>query len=124
MPAETFAREMFERPPPWAQRLLDLRNALVRPLGLVADGASRLNDVNGFPIVSSGNATTILGFDDRHLDFRVVISITDAAGKAQAHVTTLVRRHGIAGRLYLAFVLPFHRRIVPAMMRRVSLSVK
>ena len=33
---------------------------------------------------------------------------------------TVVRRHNIAGRAYFALVRPFHRRVVPALLRRAA----
>ena len=59
-----------------------------------------------------------MGLDDRHLDFRVSLRLLrsdDAAGVLQ--LTTTVTFHGRLGRLYFALVRPFHRRIVPAMLR-------
>jgi hypothetical protein len=34
--------------------------------------------------------------------------------------TTLVLTHNLLGRVYLAIILPFHRLIVPAMLRQVA----
>ncbi|MEM8837580.1 MAG: DUF2867 domain-containing protein [Pseudomonadota bacterium] len=122
MTAEAFARAMIKDPPDWAQRLLILRNVMVRPFGL-SGGKTDGNSVNGFPFMSCEDDQAVLGFDDKHLDFRIVIDMTGrGTEKARAHVTTLVRRHGLPGRLYLAGVLPFHRKIVPAMMRRVAVE--
>jgi hypothetical protein len=57
----------------------------------------------------------VAGFNDHHLDFRVVVDV--AAGE-QVTATTLVKTHNFLGRLYLAIVLPFHRLIVRSMLRR------
>ena len=72
-----------------------------------------------FPVVSQQPDRVVLGFDDRHLDFRLVV---DAPGNGDVTGTTLIRTHNLLGRIYLAIVLPFHRIIVPAMLRRARLG--
>jgi hypothetical protein len=37
----------------------------------------------------------------------------------QVTLTTLVKTHNLFGRIYLATITPFHRRIAPAMLRRI-----
>ena len=108
---------MFADPPPWAQALLSLRHRLVRPFGLKTDAVAGEDAVNGFPVLRADDSTAVLGLDDKHLDFRIVLTVTprDPSGFA-LRVTTLVRRHGLAGRAYLVAVMPFHRLIVPATM--------
>ena len=62
----------------------------------------------------------VLGFDDRHLDFRIVVE-TQAAGEDQTSVRlmTLIRRHNLLGRAYLAAIMPFHKLIVASMLSRI-----
>ena len=60
------------------------------------------------------------GFNDRHLDFRLIVDVTPSGEARQVTATTLVRTHNRLGRLYLAIIMPFHRLIVPAMLRRVA----
>ena len=59
----------------------------------------------------------LLGLNDKHLDFRIVVDVVPI-GTQQRHVTatTLVRTHNLLGRAYLAAVLPFHRVIVPVLL--------
>jgi hypothetical protein len=67
--------------------------------------------------VSSAPRQVVLGFDDAHLDFRVVINVeTQGKTRLAATATTYVRTHNLGGRLYLMAVKPFHRLIVPAML--------
>ena len=74
--AGTAARQAFERMPKWVDGLMALRNVIVRPFGLkddpdaVAAGAPR---VVMFPVISNDPGEIVLGFDDRHLDFRIVV---------------------------------------------------
>ena len=43
-----------------------------------------------------------------------------AGGRATVVVTTVVHIHNLLGRVYMAVVTPFHRRIVPTMLRRLN----
>lgn len=43
----------------------------------------------------------MLGFDDRHLDFRIVVDLEEQECRQLVSVTTLVRRKNLFGRLYL-----------------------
>jgi hypothetical protein len=103
-------RRAFARAPRWAASLMALRDELVRPFGLKPAPATR------FPVVSETPEQVVIGFDDRHLDFRVVVNVAD--GKAT--LTTLVRRHNWLGRTYLFAILPFHRLIAPAFAARIG----
>lgn len=116
------AERMVARQPRWAVALLSLRNFLVAPLGLKTSGAgSGTRDMIGiFPVVSETPDRLVAGFNDRHLDFRLVVDVTPSGEARQVTATTLVRTHNRLGRLYLAIIMPFHRLIVPAMLRRVQ----
>lgn len=107
----------------WIDALLALRNIVVSPFGLKggpakSDGA----DVIGiFPVVSQTSQRLVAGFDDRHLDFRVIVDVADNNHRRDVTATTLVLTHNWLGRAYLAAVMPFHKIIVRSMLKRVSL---
>ncbi len=103
-------RRAFARPPRWAAALMALRDGLVAPFGLKPAPSK------GFPVISESPEQVVMGFDDRHLDFRVVVTVN--AGTAT--VTTIVRRHNLLGRLYLAAIIPFHRRIAAAFTAKIA----
>jgi len=114
------AAQRMTQPLPWVSFLLAIRNLLVAPFGL-KDGHERLpagvTRLGIFPLLSESPDRVVLGMDDKHLDFRVVI---DAPGTGEVTGTTLVRTHNRLGRLYLRLVLPFHRVIVQRMMRQIG----
>jgi hypothetical protein len=117
------AERMMARQPWWAEALVSLRNFLVAPFGLKTSGATpgTPRDMIGiFPVVSETPDRLIAGFNDSHLDFRVVVDVTTPGGIRQVTLTTLVKTHNWMGRTYLAIILPFHRRIVPALLRQVT----
>ena len=121
--ARRAAERMMARQPRWAEALLLLRNLLVAPLGLRTSGAGLVppRDMIGiFPVVSETPGRLIAGFNDKHLDFRVVVDIASSGATSQnVTATTLVLTHNWFGRTYLAIILPFHRLIVPALLRQV-----
>ncbi|GEC57570.1 hypothetical protein ABIF38_001922 [Bradyrhizobium japonicum] len=115
------AEAMVARQPRWIEWLIALRNFIVAPLGLktsgAADGAAR--DMIGiFPVVSETPERLVAGFNDKHLDFRLVVDVASAGAVRSITATTLVLTHNRFGRAYLAVILPFHRLIVPAMLRK------
>ncbi|MBI5512459.1 MAG: DUF2867 domain-containing protein [Deltaproteobacteria bacterium] len=140
--ADAFRLDLGEGPPPsldavahatlgtapgWVVSLMKARNALVRPLGLKVDATVEDHPpatpyapgarVGIFRVFARGADELLLGEDDRHLDFRVSLRLTEEHGRAAAVMTTLVRYNNWLGRAYFLPVGPFHRVIVPAMLR-------
>ncbi len=130
--ARTFTDAVFASSPRWVTALLALRNALVRPLGLIAtrspleraaapdDGGARIGI---FPVLAEAGDEVLLGLDDRHLDFRLSVRVVDDGRERLGVVATLVRFHGLLGRAYFVPVRPAHRLIVPAMLRHRARSL-
>jgi len=118
-------RAFLAASPAWADGLMRLRDALVRPLGLktaqpwaanLPEPPYRLGQVLGiFRILALCDHEVVMGEDDRHLDFRISLLIDGS----DLYMSTLVCPHNLAGRLYLRLVLPFHRLIVGAMASRL-----
>jgi hypothetical protein len=121
--ARRAAEKMMARGPRWIEALLDLRNRLVAPLGLktaVPTGNSSPDRVGIFPVISETPGRLVAGLDDAHLDFRLVVDVAGHGTERRVTATTLVLTHNLFGRAYLAVILPFHRLIVPAMLRKVA----
>jgi hypothetical protein len=117
------AERMLERSPRWIEALMALRNRLVAPFGLKTPARRKPADTNtigAFPVVSESPDRVVAGFNDKHLDFRLVVDVVAGAGGHRVIATTLVLTHNLLGRTYLAIILPFHRLIVPSMLRRVA----
>lgn len=81
----------------WARGLLRARNTDVAPFGPKADGTKD---------------RVVLGFDDRHLEFRIIIDRNKEARTFRLRATMRVDRHNALGRIYIAIITPFHRMIV------------
>ena len=120
--ARAAAMAVFGTMPVWVRWLMAARNLLVTPFGLktephpARDGADR---IGFFPVVAERPERIVLGFDDRHLDFRIITDIVPVTGDMRRiRVATAVRTCNRLGRTYLALILPFHRMIVRAAMAR------
>jgi hypothetical protein len=103
-------RMAFAQGPRWVRGLMGMRNRLGLLVGLKPAPSS------GFPVVRQSPDQVVLGFDDKHLDFRIVVEVAGGF----AIVTTVVRWHNAWGRAYLAAVMPFHRAIAARMIEGVS----
>jgi hypothetical protein len=113
---------MALHPPRWIDTLLRLRNILVSPFGLKTSGEGSPAPgglIGLFPVVSETPERLVAGFNDYHLDFRLVVDVTNAGEGRQVISTTLVRTHNFLGRAYLALIMPFHKLVVRGMMRQI-----
>lgn len=122
--AVTATQRVMGRNPIWISKLMRLRNLIVAPLGLKAAPDEKLGpdtSIGTFPLVSKSPERVVLGLDDKHLDFRIVVDVVNGDGGLQTiTATTFVKTHNALGRTYLAIVKPFHRIIVPAMLRQAA----
>ena len=121
--ARQAAERMMTRQPRWIEVLTSLRNILVTPFGLMTSGASVATSrgmIGLFPVISETPDRLVAGFNDKHLDFRVVVDIANSGTVRNVTATTLVKTHNWLGRAYLAIILPFHRLVVRSLLRQVA----
>jgi len=121
--ARQAAEKMLARAPRWIGALLALRNFLVAPFGLKTSAPDEpgVRDTIGiFPVVDQTPDRLVAGLNDKHLDFRLVVDVASAGHTQRVTATTLVLTHNLLGRTYLAIIRPFHRLVVPAMLRQVA----
>jgi hypothetical protein len=105
--------------PRWIDALTRLRNILVTPFGLKksGEGAYAPGGLIGlFPVVSETPERLVAGFDDYHLNFRIVVDVAGEATLRHVTVTTLVKTNNVLGRTYLALITPFHKLVARSMM--------
>ena len=119
--AREAAEAIIENFPAWTGAMMALRQILVAPFGLKGRPGSG-DRIGIFPVVSESRQQLVAGFNDRHLDFRIVVDLAESAGKPGQSVTltTIIRRHNLLGRVYLAAVMPFHRAIISSALRRIG----
>lgn len=117
------AERVLGRPPRWVGRLTQLRNLAVRPFGLktgLGPDAPPEGRIGIFPLISQAPGRVVLGLDDRHLDFRILVEVNElGAGRQEVAASTIVKTHNLLGRTYLAIVKPFHRIIVRALLAQL-----
>jgi Protein of unknown function (DUF2867) len=116
---------LTSRSPRWVEALTRLRNMLVAPFGLKTSGETespRRETIGLFPVLAETPDRMIVGFNDKHLDFRVVVDVVPPGSvpSQQVTLTTLVKTHNWFGRIYLTIIMPFHRLIAPAMLRKIA----
>jgi hypothetical protein len=71
-------------------------------------------------VLSETPQRLIAGFNDNHLDFRVVVDVAADGTGQRVTATTVVLMHNWLGRIYLSVIKPFHRMVVRSMLRQVT----
>lgn len=119
--------------PAWVNFLMATRNRVVSLLGLKDLGhlgdvtqtkevsAYQIGDRVGiFSLLSATDDEVILGDSDKHLDVRVSICKLNKDAQESVAVSTVVHIHNLLGRVYMLFVVPLHKLIVPAVLGRAA----
>lgn len=125
---DVVTRSIFSTMPTWIMKLLDLRNTIVRPLGLKTSIDPNLVDthqgklapgetISVFKVIDRQDDEILLGEDDQHLNFRSSVQLERKEEKCWVIVSTVVQFNNWLGRAYFVPVRPIHKIIVPAMMR-------
>jgi len=101
--------------PRWAKRLLWLRNVLVAPFGLKPGNQTIVDadaeHVDFFPVLFEDDDQIVLGLDDRHLDFRILLErqpSTNGGTICLAASTSLRSRRFTSGSFDLCSVMSFN----------------
>jgi hypothetical protein len=116
------AERIFSRSPRWVKMLLDLRNRVVAPFGLKTSAVREARSggmVGMFPVLSETPGRLVAGFNDHHLDFRVVVDVVPMGEAREVTATTFVLTHNWLGWAYLTTIIPLHRLITKTMLRQV-----
>ncbi len=124
---DSVTRAIFLTMPQWITKLLELRNAIVRPFGLKtsidaepSNGQEKLKPgtaVGVFEVLDRRLDEIMVGEDDKHLDYRVSVRLECEEGKCWVVISTVVKFNNWLGRAYSVPVKPVHKIIIPAMMR-------
>ncbi len=133
-------KAFFSSGPKWVEKLFALRNKIVAGLGLktagdmsereqkLANFTCEPNEQMGlFKVFSKTKHEVILGEDDKHLDFRVSLLLQpqeNESTKKALTVSTTVVFHNRLGRMYFLPVHPFHKLIVPCMLKGIITTLE
>lgn len=118
------------RTPGFINFMMTIRNKVVSSLGLkdlghlgALDTDKKAADyqvgdrVGIFTLLSITENEVILGDSDKHLD--VKLSVYKESGTEESVVmSTVVHTHNVFGKIYMLFVTPVHKLIVPLMLSR------
>ncbi|WP_414899036.1 DUF2867 domain-containing protein [Rhodovulum sp. YEN HP10] len=74
----------------------------------------------GFPVIFHSEDVVVCGFDDWHLNFRIVIRVHERDAGRAVRLTTLVRRNNGFGYCYIFLISPVHKLIVRRLLRNLS----
>jgi len=112
---------IFAHHPLWMKLLLIVRNKVASLAGLDAPTASEIlhleikdhyvvgEKIGIWPIFSLGENEVVAGRNNKHMDFRLSVLKVPDGERTSVVVSTICTVHNLAGRLYLFFVVPFHR---------------
>jgi hypothetical protein len=115
--------------PRWLKALLILRNRIAARAGLTVapDALIQRFDrrptyavgetIGPWPIYHLSDTELIAGRDNGHLDFRLSVLKREVA-QPTVTISTVCRVHNVYGKLYLLFIIPFHRWGMRKLMQR------
>jgi len=114
--------------PNWVKALFNLRNFLVKFVGLKSDKESspeklerciRTGETYGFVSIpaKSGNETVLL-LTDKHLDAYISVHVESVEAHKTISAITLVNFKNKLGRVYFFVIRPFHCFIVKSLLKR------
>jgi hypothetical protein len=112
---------LFGHTPPWMKGLLIVRNAAARLFGLEAPTAGEImhpavrsayrvgEKIGPWPIFFMSDNEIVAGRNNKHLDFRLSVLKTKDGDGSSVVVSTVCTVHNVSGKIYLFFIVPFHR---------------
>lgn len=116
--------------PNWVNFLMFLRNGIVSKLGLKnlgymadIDFSKRSREYQGgdqvgvFTVHTNTHNEVILEDRDKHLDVKVSLYLESEGEVATVHASTVVHVKNALGKAYMIFVTPFHKAIMPAILK-------
>ena len=119
--------------PNWMNTLMDLRNQVVRLVGLKHLGALNAFDaskpasayqigdrVGIFNLSHMQSNEVILDDNDKHLHAQVSLFKHEVLGQPVLSISTVVHIHNRLGRVYMRVVGPVHQRIIPLMLAQAA----
>jgi hypothetical protein len=125
---------IFAHHPMWMKAALIVRNRIAALCGLEAPTTSeivnvevknsyRVGDKIGvWPIFALTENELVAGRDNKHLDFRVSVLKQLHGETASVVVSTLCTVHNVSGKIYLFFIVPFHKWGVRLLMSRAIMA--
>lgn len=120
---------VFGHTPRWIKTLLILRNRIAARAGLIVAEDSTIqrferqqnyivgDTIGPWPIFHLSETELIAGRNNSHLDFRLSVLKLDLPAPSVAF-STICNVHNRSGKIYLFFIVPFHRWGMRQLMQR------
>jgi hypothetical protein len=131
-PLESYL-QLMAHTPAWMNALMQLRNNVVRFVGLKHLGDMRLKEpaklasayrvgdrMGLFSLLAQRPDEVLMHDDDKHLRVQVSLFKRTENGQPMVFISTVVHIHNSLGRVYMAVVGPVHRLIAPPMLKQAS----
>ena len=124
IPIEDITQKIFSTPS-WAIRLLKMRDFIVKPFGLHTSDqmfeknkneAKELENKLPFPLIEKTGNEVVMHEKDKHLNFWVSVMYN----KNIVYLTTVVEYNNVWGKIYFAFVKPFHSLIIESTLKNIK----
>ncbi len=112
---------IFAHHPTWMKIVLIVRNRIASLCGLDAPSSREVvkfeiktrydigDRIGVWPIFALSETELIAGRDNKHLDFRLSVLKAIDGETANVVVSTICTVHNVFGKLYLFFIVPFHK---------------
>ena len=119
---------VFGHTPTWMKLLLIIRNAAARLIGLEAPTVGEImrpkvretysvgEKIGPWPIFFLGENEIVAGRNNKHMDFRLSVLKAIDGDAMSVVVSTICTVHNVFGKIYLFFIIPFHRNGVRSLM--------
>ena len=138
--SKDIGKAFFTSAPNWTAQLFELRNKIVSVFGLKTPEKIKTkkelldnfkcepNEKLGlFMVFNKTKDEVILGEDDKHLNFRISLlkeDSTEKEGAKKLTISTTVKFNNWFGKLYFFPVKPFHKIIVPKMLKGIIKEIE
>ena len=112
---------LFGHTPFWMKSLLIVRNAAARLVGLEVPSVGEIMNpvvrseyrvgekIGPWPIFFIADNEIVAGRNNKHLDFRLSVLKAKDGDATNVVVSTICTVHNVFGKIYLFFIVPFHR---------------
>jgi hypothetical protein len=113
---------LFGHTPLWMKLLLIVRNAAARLAGLEAPTVAEIMRPKIRGSYSVGDNEIVAGRNNRHMDFRLSVLKAMDGDAMSVVVSTICTVHNAFGKIYLFFIIPFHRHGVRSLMSNAVMA--
>ncbi|MDI9310746.1 MAG: DUF2867 domain-containing protein [Limnohabitans sp.] len=135
---EDIAKAFFSSAPKWIGVLFEFRNKIVSLFGLKVPEKGKnhqelLENFKGevgeqiglFKVFYKSDNEIVLGEDDKHLNFRISLFLNKSKiTTKEITISTIVKFNNTFGKFYFLPVKPFHKIIVPVMLKGIITNLK